>query len=229
MRACSSAATDSSLAPIQITMMGRWVRWRACAMASVNALAMLCIRPTNSTMASLPGSRATASSARPMLAVSCTTLPVRSSGLAACTKEGNTGARALAVCSASGGRASPHRSASSAISTPAPPETDITAIRRPCGTLSNRYRRAASIIWPSESTRSAPCWRRQASYRASSPASAPVCEAAAAAPACERPALMAMTGLPASAAARSARRNATVSRMSSTYRPMTRVSASPAR
>ena len=67
-----------------------------------------------------------------------------------------------------------------------------------------------------------------ASYTASEPASAPVCQAATAAPSASRPAFRTMTGL-LRAAARAADMNLRAAWMSSMYSRMAAVSMSPAR
>ncbi|MPM69723.1 hypothetical protein SDC9_116671 [bioreactor metagenome] len=163
MPTASSAWMLLSSAPTQITMMGQCTCWRASDSACTNASAMLCIMPMKSTMACVSLSAARHCMARPIMGVSCSTLPVMSSGLAGCTKLGSTGTRAVSTSGLSGGSTRPRGSQASAISTPAPPETVITASLGPSGVALCSSRRAASIISVRLCTRTAPCCVRQAS------------------------------------------------------------------
>ena len=112
-------------------------------------------------------------------------------------------------CAASGigATSSPRRFASSAISTPTPPETVTIATRSLTGREPMTQLRAMSKNSSMLSARYTPNWRKRESYTASSPARAAVWDAAAAAPASVRPSLTAITGVSLSRARSRAARN----------------------
>ena len=124
-----------------------------------------------------------------------------------CDQVGGSETSSLArVAAPSWLRATPESAAASAAITPAPPPfvisiSDASWLVRKRASVSAAMKRSCSV-----STRSIPARRMAASNTMSEPASAPVCEAAAASPWPARPALTTMTGL-LRAAARAADMN----------------------
>ena len=129
-----------------------------------------------------------------------------STGLACDQLGGSTAFRRASSSSLSGVSGTFSAAAASAAITPAPPPL-VSTISPPEGPSRKRASvSAARNRSCSEFTRSMPARAMAASNTASEPASAPVCEAAAACPAAERPALTTITGL-LRAAARAADMN----------------------
>ena len=118
------------------------------------------------------------------------------------------------TCAASGigATSSPSATASSAMSTPPPPEMVISPTRRLGGRTPKLAAQATSSISSVLPGRTMPCWARTASKTASEPARAAVCERAASAPVRERPTFVKSTGLRQARAASSEARSASPSR-----------------
>ena len=144
--------------------------------------------------------------------------------------KGTTERMRRCVASSGVGNSSPAALAASASSTPKPPEAVSSTVRLPRGSRSP----STAAAWPRSSsastlgTRTAPARRNTASKTASDPASAPVCDAAAAWPASVAPIFSTITGLPARLAASRAATSRGASRQVSSTQRMTLVAASPA-
>ena len=133
------------------------------------------------------------------------------------------------VCAASGGSVMPASDMASAIMMPKPPDAATSVTARVVGSRLGSSRLAAWLIWNRSSrlrTRNAPWRLNTASKTASDPASAPVCDAAAACPAVVAPILSITTGLRSRRAMSSAAVSLPASRQVSMQHKMRRVAGS---